>query len=153
MASVFWDKQGIIHADFLPHGFTINSEYYCCVLRDVHKSLRKKCPGLITKGVLFLQDNAWPHTAQCTFQTIQELGWEILPHPSYSPDLAPSDFHLFGSLKEFLGGTHFNTDDEMKNDVLQWFRRNNKSFYAEAFQALVKCWDKCIIVAGGYVEK
>jgi len=37
--------------------------------------------------------------------------YEVLPHPPYSPDLAPSDFHLFGSLQEFLGGQYFSTDD------------------------------------------
>ena len=38
-------------------------------------------------------------------------GWELLPHPPYSPDLAQSDFHLFGPLKEFLGGHHFSSDE------------------------------------------
>ena len=61
MASVFWDKRGVIHVDFLPRGATINSEFYCRVLSDVHMRLRKKRPGLITKGVLFLQDNARAH--------------------------------------------------------------------------------------------
>jgi len=46
--------------------------------------------------------------------TLQQLGWEVLPHPPYNPDLAPSDFHLFGRLKEFLGSQHFSTDDEVK---------------------------------------
>jgi len=58
MASVFWDKRGVIDVDFLPHGATINSEYYCRVLSNVHTRLRKKRPGFITKGVLFLQENA-----------------------------------------------------------------------------------------------
>uniref|UniRef100_A0A4W6DJ95 Histone-lysine N-methyltransferase SETMAR n=1 Tax=Lates calcarifer TaxID=8187 RepID=A0A4W6DJ95_LATCA len=47
-------------------------------------------------------DNARPHTAAQTVQTINELGWELLPHPPYSPDLAPSDFHLFGPLKRHV---------------------------------------------------
>jgi len=89
MASVFWDKRGVIHVDFLPCGATINSEYYCHVLSDVHKRLRKKWPGLITKGILFLQDNAQAHTAHRTKCTLQQLGWEVLPHPPYKPDLAP----------------------------------------------------------------
>jgi len=114
MASVFWDKRDIIHVYLLPHGAPINSEYYCRVLSDVHMRLWKKRPGLITKGVLFLQDNARAHTAHHTMCTLQLLGWEILPHPPYSPDLAPSDFHLFGPLKEFLGGQQFSTDDEVK---------------------------------------
>ena len=123
MASVFWDKRGVIHVEFLRCGATINSEYYCRVLSDVLTRLRKKRPGLITKGVLFLQDNARAHTAHRTTCTLQQLGWEVLPHPPYSPDLDPSDFHLFGPLKEFLGGQHFSTDDEVKQAVLGWFCR------------------------------
>ena len=139
--------------DFLPHGTTINSEYYCCVLSDVNSRLWKKRPGLITKGVLFLQDNAQAHTAHHTMCTLQQLSWEVLPHPPYSPDLTPSDFHLFGPLKKYLGGQHFSTDDEVKQAVLGWFSHTNKSFYAEAFQALIKRWDKCINVAGEHGEK
>ena len=152
MASVFWDKCGVIHVDFVLCGATVNSEYYCHVLSDVHMRLRKKWSGLITKGILFLQDNA-PHTAHYTTCTLQQLGWEVLPHPPYSPDLALSDFHVFRPLKEFLGGHHFSIDDEVKQAVLGWFSHTDTSFYAEAFQALVKCWDKCINVAGEYVEK
>ena len=91
------------------------------------KRLRKKRPGLITKGVLFLQDNARPHTAHRTTCTLQQLGWEVLPHPPSSPDLAQSVFHLFGPLKEFLGGQHFSTYDEVKQAVLGWFSRTDTS--------------------------
>ena len=45
------------------------------------------------------------------------------------------------------------TDNKVKQAVLGWFSRTDKPFYAKAFQALVKCWDKCINVAGEYVEK
>jgi len=76
-----------------------------------------------------------------------------LPHPPYSPDLTPSDFHLFGPLKEFLVSQQFSTEDEVKQAVLGLFCHTDKSFYAEALQALVKRWDKCIKVAGQYVEK
>jgi hypothetical protein len=41
---------------------------------------------------------------------LQEFGWEVFEHPAYSPDLAPSDFHLFPKLKEFLGGKRMETD-------------------------------------------
>ena len=32
------------------------------------------------------------------------LGWEVMPHPPYSPDLAPSDYNLFRSLQYHLNG-------------------------------------------------
>ncbi|EFN78228.1 Histone-lysine N-methyltransferase SETMAR, partial [Harpegnathos saltator] len=48
------------------------------------------------------QDNARPHTSIVTRQKFRELGWEVLMHPPYSPDLAPSDYHLFLSLQNFL---------------------------------------------------
>ena len=102
--------------------------------------MEKKRTGLITKGVLFLQDNARAHTAHHTTCTLQQLDWEVLSHRPYGPDLAPSDFQLFGPLKEFLGGQHFSTDDEVKQAVLGWFSRTDKSFYAEAFQALINSY-------------
>ncbi|UYV71846.1 hypothetical protein LAZ67_9000653 [Cordylochernes scorpioides] len=37
---------------------------------------------------------------------------ELVSHPPYSPDIAPSDFHLFPELKKNLGGTRFQDDDE-----------------------------------------
>ena len=51
-----------------------------------------------------LHDNAWPHSAAQTQDLITSFKWEQMGHPPYSPDLAPSDFHLFLHLKKFLGG-------------------------------------------------
>jgi histone-lysine N-methyltransferase SETMAR len=47
--------------------------------------------------------------AKKTFQKIEELeGTELLPHPAFSPDLEPSDYHLFRSMAQFLRGKSFN---------------------------------------------
>ena len=129
---------------------TVNITVVFCVM-CIH-IYGKTRPGLITKGVFFLQDNARRRTAHRTTCTLAQLGWEVLPHPPYSPDLTSSYFHLFGPLKEFLGGQHFSTDDELKQALLGWFSRTDTSFCAEAFQALVKRWDKCINVAGENVS-
>jgi len=48
---------------------------------------------------------------------LEEMRWEIRPHPAYSPDLEPSDFHLFGPVKEALGGKRFRADDEVTSSV------------------------------------
>ena len=46
--------------------------------------------------------------------------WDVLDHPPYSPDLAPSDFHLFLHLKQYLAGKKFDDDDEVKEEVMTW---------------------------------
>jgi histone-lysine N-methyltransferase SETMAR len=51
---------------------------------------------------------------------LQELRWEVFEHPAYSPDLAPSDFPLFPTLKKFLGGRRFKSDEEVKDTVHEW---------------------------------
>jgi histone-lysine N-methyltransferase SETMAR len=68
---------------------------------------KKKTPGQLTRGVLLHHGNARPHTARVTQKRIQALHWKLLEHLPYSPDLVPSDFHLFGLLKNHLGGKCF----------------------------------------------
>jgi hypothetical protein len=65
---------------------------------------------------------------------------EALEHPPYSPDLAPSDFHLFGPLKHYLSAEHFPDDESVEREVTAWFRQQSKEFYAAGFQGLVKRW-------------
>jgi hypothetical protein len=67
--------------------------------------------------------------------------------------LAPSDFHLFGPLKNHLGGKHITDDEELEMEVRLWLRQWSKDFYAVGFNALVKQWDKCINVGGGHAGK
>ncbi|XP_014790550.1 histone-lysine N-methyltransferase SETMAR-like [Octopus bimaculoides] len=67
------------------------------------------------KYVIFHHDNARPHTARLTKTLLEELGWEILPHPPYSPDLAPSDYHLFRGLQNHLDGLRLATREETEN--------------------------------------
>jgi histone-lysine N-methyltransferase SETMAR len=75
---------------------------------------------------LLYHDNARPHTARETQEKIQELQWKLLAHPPYSPDLAPSAFHLFGPLKNHLGSKRFNDDKEVKTEVRMWLRQQSK---------------------------
>ena len=54
---------------------------------------------IIGRKVILQHDNARPHTALLTLKKIENVGWEVLPHPPYSPELAPSDYLLFGTVK------------------------------------------------------
>ena len=102
MATVFWDAEGIVLVDYLEHGSTITGPYYADLIGKVRAALKKKRRGKLRRGVLFHQDNAPAHTSSQALAAIQNAGFELLRHPPYSPDLAPSDFYLFPKLKEFM---------------------------------------------------
>ena len=75
---------------------------------------------------------------------IVNLGWTVLPNPPYSPDLAPSDFHLFGPMKDGLRGQRFPSYDAVVPAVKQWATSAGAEFYERDMQALVRRWRKCI---------
>lgn len=153
MASVFWDSKGVIMVDYLEKGKTIDSEHYCHLLRRLRETIKEKRPGLLRRKVLFHQDNARVHTSVKTMAQIRDCGFELLPHPAYSPDLAPSDFHLFPNLKKYLGGQRFSTNDEVIAAVDEYFDDLQDSFYKSGIESLEKRWRKCILLEGDYVEK
>jgi histone-lysine N-methyltransferase SETMAR len=119
----------------------VNSALFCEVLLKLRDAIRIKHPGQLPVGVLLHHDNARLHTARGTREKIQELQWELLEYLPYRPDLAPSDFHLFGKLKNYLGGIRFADDKEVETEVLKWLRQQTEDFYAAGFDALVKRWD------------
>ncbi|KAJ4432039.1 hypothetical protein ANN_20653, partial [Periplaneta americana] len=87
---------------------------------------------------------ARPHTAASTRELLDQFGWEIFDHPPYSPDLAPSDFHLFTKLKDFLGGTRFGSDEELKKTVNTWLNELAAEEYNTGILKLVNRYDKCL---------
>ena len=91
LASIFWDQDAILLFDYLPKGQTINAENYQFLLVQLKDILKEKLRGKVTKGVLFLHDNAPAHRAVATQKKLAYLGFYCLNHPPYSPDLAPSD--------------------------------------------------------------
>jgi len=93
------DQDGILLIEYLPKGQTINAEYYSSLpvqLQDIWKEKRR---GKVTKWVMFLHDSAPTHRALATQKKLAYLGFQCLDHPPNSPNLAPSDYHLFPGLK------------------------------------------------------
>jgi len=94
---------GTILVPFQEKGQTVTSARYSDMLvNELKPAIRSKCWGLLSKRVLLLHNNVHPHMVAHTVDTLCALKFEVLKHPSYSPDLVPSDFHLFGPMKENL---------------------------------------------------
>ena len=104
MATIFWDAKGVIHIDYMPPKTTITGQYDGKFLKRLRDSIKEKRRGMLSHGVLLLHDNAPVHRANVAQAALREAGFEELPHPPYSPDLAPSDFYLFRYLKASLEG-------------------------------------------------
>ena len=79
--------------------------------------------------VLLLHNNAQSHTSIRARETIASLWWTTLLHPPYSPELAPSDYYLFGPTKEGLRGKHYSSDEEVKTAVKKWLKEQSTKFY------------------------
>ena len=79
---------------------TVTAAVYCDQLHQLNAANRAKRPRRVDVNLLY--DNARPHVASATRRQLEQLGWTTVPHPAYSPDIAPSDNHLFRSLKNFL---------------------------------------------------
>jgi histone-lysine N-methyltransferase SETMAR len=153
MATVFWDRRGILMIDWLPEGHTINSAYYIDQLNRLRVEIKNQRRGKLTHGILLLHDNARPHTSHETEAAIKELGFRVLPHPAYSPDLAPSDFHLFSKMKEPLRGKSYGSLSALASAINQWVKVTPTQFFADGIESLPKRWTKCVSVKGTYIEK
>jgi len=137
--------------EFLEAGNTVNSAQYI----ETIKNLRRRVCRVrqLTSPILLLHDNARLHTARTTIDALELLKSEVLSHLPYSPDLAPSDFHFFRHLKRDLKGTHFTSDDEVKQAVTSWIKQRTPEFFIDGMCKLVLRWEKCIERQGDYVEK
>jgi len=154
MVTVFWDSEGVLLTEFMEPGTTKNAAVHCETLRKLRRAIQNKRQGMLTKGVALLHDSARPHhTAACTKTLIEEFNWDILDHPPYSPDLAPSDNHLFPSMKSFIASQRFGSSAELMNGVNQWVNSLAAPFFKEGIQKLVPYYKKCIETNGDYIRK
>jgi len=139
---------------FKKMGQTVTSARYSDMLvNELKPVIRSKRRGLLSKRVLLLHDNARPHTAPITVDTLHDLKFEVLKHPPYSPDLAPSDFHLFGPMKEHLRGHKFADDDEVMEAVQSWLKATPKSFFSRGHPQACGEVDQVSYGAGGLCRK
>ncbi|GFO19061.1 histone-lysine N-methyltransferase SETMAR [Plakobranchus ocellatus] len=106
-----------------------HTDRYCETLDRLRHSVLRKRPGLLRSGVVLQHDNATLHTAKRTKDWLERYRWDIIPHPAHSPDLALSDYHLFGPLKCHLGGKKFEDEDELIGEVRDWFSKLDANFF------------------------
>jgi hypothetical protein len=155
MLTLFCDTNGPILEHYQEKGETVNSVQHNTMLEEKLKpEIHSRRRGLLSKGILILHENAWQHIAAATDTTIQKRKFTTSNQAPYSPDLAPSNYHVFGTLKEALRGRRFHRQtDEVKETVQFWLRQQAQSFISIGIQKLIERCEKCIAKNGDYVEK
>ena len=154
MICVWWDQKGIIHYELLETNQTVTADLYSQQLTRLNRALESKWPfnGKGKRKVILLHDNAKPHVAKTTQKKIENLGSEVLPHPAYSPDLAPTDFHFFRSMQHFLSEKSYSDLENIKKDINQFFAVKPTSFYEKSIQSLPERWEKWIAGDANYFD-
>ena len=138
--------------DFLPKRSTITGVFYANLLDQLRTAIHEKRGDKLSKGVL-QQDNSRVHTCKVAMDAVERNRYELIPHPAYSSDIAPSDLFLFPNLKKDIYGLHFWSDEEVVTAVEEWVDGKDPDFFSSGLMALEHCWSKCITLEGNYIEK
>ena len=96
--------------------------------------------------------NAWPHPSGAVWEILEKYGWQVLPHPPYSPDMSPPAFDLFPKLKKPLRGKRLRSTEEVSNEVTRVIRRIDNEGVLAGIQDLPKRWTAVINHNGDYIE-
>ena len=153
MLTVFFDWKGIVHHEFVPAGQMVNQHLYLKVLICLRDAVRRKRPVLWTNKIWMLHhDNAPAHSALLIRNYLAKHLTSIVPHPPYSPDLAPADFFLFPKLKTLLKGRRFQTIETIQENATKGLHSITENAFQEAFQQWQKRWERCIDSSGDYFE-
>jgi len=153
MLVIFFDRQGVIHYKFIPHGQTLNKEFYVAVLKHLREAVCRKRPQLWTNQSWVLHhDNATAYSLFLVRNFLVKNETTIVPQPPYSPDLAPVDFFLFPKLNYTLKGCCFDTFDEIQKNSMKELFAIPKEAFQKVFQSWQNHWEQCVASEGNYFE-
>ena len=135
-------------------GETLNTERYRQQMINLNQALCEKRPEYQKRQykVILLHDNAPSYTAKQIKETIEAFDWEILSHAAYSPDLAPSNYHLFASMGHALAQQRFTSYEDVRKWLDDWFGSKEQQFFWRGIHKLSNRWKKCIATDGQYFE-
>jgi len=154
MLCIWWDQRGVIYYELLKPNETITGERYPTQLIRLNRTLKEKRPeyGDRHDKVILQHDNARPHVAKPVKTYLETLKWEVLPHPPYSPDIAPFDYHLFRSMTYGLSEKRFTSYEDCKKWVHSWIASKDEGFFRRGIRMLPERWEKIVASDEQYFE-
>ena len=146
----WWNQKGVLYYELLKPGENINGERYRTQLIRLKRAIAEKRPEYVTRheAIIFHRDNARTHVAIPVKNYLENSAWEVLPHLSYSPDLAPSDYHLFRSMQNVLTEIRFTSEQGIKNLLHSSWPQSRRSSFGMEFTNSQKDGKKSLLQMG-----
>ncbi|KIH51038.1 transposase [Ancylostoma duodenale] len=157
LLTMWWTSIGMIHYHFVPGGKPVSEDKFPRLITNMYKKLECKQPGLVSeldvKGLFLLCGNPRPYTSLKSTLKLHQYRFEVLPHPPQSPDLLPSNYHVFRHLNCDLAGKDFYTEAEVERAFLSFIASRKPEFFSDGLAELALRWRKCVSSNGGYFNK
>ena len=150
LLSIWWDQKGILYYELLKPGETVTGERYKEQLIKLNREITIKRPEWTTRHEHPILLHARPHVGKEVKEVLNELNWEVLPHPPYSPDIAPSDFHLFRSMAHGLAEQKFTKHEEVRKWLDGWIASKQPKFFFDGIHKLPINWNNVVVNNGYY---
>jgi len=148
MLCIWWVYQlGVMYYELLKPNETITGALYRTQLIEPSTQGKTRLHYSRQDKIILLHDNARLHVAVPIKTYLETLKWEVLPHPPYSPDIAPSDYHLFRSMTHGLSEQHFTSYEDTKNCIDDWIA--DEAFFRRIHR-LPESWEKVVVASDSH---
>ena len=153
MITVIWGVHGMHLIDALPEGESFNSRYFISNIVDKLEERKPLIWPQSNKRKIWLHlDNCRVHNSIASVERIKEAGFKRTPHPPYSPDIAPSDFFLFGYTKQKLKGCGFAERDDLLEKIYEILTKISTQKRKDVFEAWIKRCEYIFTHGGEYYQ-
>ena len=153
MVTIFIKKNGEFFVEMLPQGQAFDSNYFRkAIIPQIYQLAFPQGTTKYTKKALLHFDNAPSHKEHRAIETLNDGPFNLILNPPYSPDIAPLNFDVFGTIKEMMPSESGESDEELKETIIGILQKLGKSFIKKVFQAWIKRLEKVIALNGLYIK-
>ena len=118
MVTIFWNPNGFLIVEALDDNMVFNADYFRDEILEQINCKTSEDRETLENNLILHYDNARPHISKKVQEYLEQNGIIRAPQPPYSPDIAPSDFYLFGYMKEQLKGCKFSSKEALLSEII-----------------------------------
>lgn len=152
MLTIFFNGSGPVVVNFLPPKLKFNGQYFIDILEEIKMNVYPNGRAQRNVRKILHFDNCPSHRSQKVKDYIENSEFRKMPHPAYSPDVAPSDFGLFGTMKEKLIGVEHDSEESLKSHILEILGDFEPDFWQSLFNSWIERLEELIKRDGNYIE-